>query len=832
MEQFLKCDLHVHSCSCESGHGPEEEFINAIVSSDLDVVAITDHNIIDADLLNLIQTKAQSERPGELPPLHFICGVELNVYLSDDIVKDRNLILGHIDYFHAILWFDEKDKYIAKEKLEELISKAYPNINLTDMPTRDLSLALKGKCFDYQEILNTFQHLNYYFIFHEGKAQRRNLSDYLPNKDAEGNIIKTNNSFKDCLFFYNNALAIEGNTPSENHNLSRIFDEHLETVVTRFLFSDTKDPKDIGARFTWINFDGNFSSLILPVSDSSSRVFTSQDCPENPQKNVHFVETVKFELNNGDQRTIEFNPGFNGIIGSRGSGKSLLASIIADKGVDHYSSLIKQDTIRYKYSNSPNYRKDSPKSKYLNQGAFEEIFRTGDYMNLELLSESLKELDGSKTTENQKALSQINARLEDIVRALVNYYNKYKGKLRRFDVLDSEPPKSVLLGELNVSTYSQTNKEIDTLAESLKGIIIKLEDIIEDISGLAAPSSDYAESQSISSNASDFIEKRLLAQKAELQKLKDYSELLSITDRSAFLKRNELIQTLARYLRLNNSQTSTLSQTYRREQGELLDFLLDFFSLRQIIQNNVSKIKTQHSILERPMEIEDIELSRDELLKIQVKCETPKDINNILRGQFSGNVPEYNLAEAFLHANEPTKFHSCFHGNKFRHVSTVEKHIEKLESNLKSEFAVFEEPLPDLFYNGKSLKEFSPGKRSEILLKIFLHSDENLALDCLILDQPEDNLDTMTISKLLVERIKELKLNLQLFVVSHSASVIVNGDANNVIVAKENGNAFEYSSGSINEKLVKNDIALILDGGEKHIKVRLNKYDFHAQGRQ
>ena len=117
--------------------------------------------------------------------------------------------------------------------------------------------------------------------------------------------------------------------------------------------------------------------------------------------------------------------------------------------------------------------------------------------------------------------------------------------------------------------------------------------------------------------------------------------------------------------------------------------------------------------------------------------------------------------------------------------------------------------------------------RAEALLKLFL--DDKVVDDqyvFVVIDQPEDNLDTDTIGRFLIDRIKNLKLNVQLFVVSHSAPVIVNGDARAVVVCKSDGDAISYRCGTINGKDTKQDISKVLDGGERYIKMRLNKYNF------
>ena len=53
---FKKCDMHVHSSSCFSRRYDKATFFRAVLKSELDVLAITDHNSIDVELLTDLQT--------------------------------------------------------------------------------------------------------------------------------------------------------------------------------------------------------------------------------------------------------------------------------------------------------------------------------------------------------------------------------------------------------------------------------------------------------------------------------------------------------------------------------------------------------------------------------------------------------------------------------------------------------------------------------------------------------------------------------------------------------------------------------------------------------
>ena len=156
-------------------------------------------------------------------------------------------------------------------------------------------------------------------------------------------------------------------------------------------------------------------------------------------------------------------------------------------------------------------------------------------------------------------------------------------------------------------------------------------------------------------------------------------------------------------------------------------------------------------------------------------------------------------------------------------------YINKYYDNIISNIEKIKNIKLKILYNEKELEKYSPGKRTEILLEIFLHDSviKNNEYKYIILDQPEDNLDTNTIIIKLVNKIRDIKNKKQIFIISHSAPIIINADSNNIICAKENNNQISYNQGKINEKHLKDDIVTILDGGERNLKIRLHKYDFN-----
>ena len=126
--------------------------------------------------------------------------------------------------------------------------------------------------------------------------------------------------------------------------------------------------------------------------------------------------------------------------------------------------------------------------------------------------------------------------------------------------------------------------------------------------------------------------------------------------------------------------------------------------------------------------------------------------------------------------------------------------------------------------NGKTLEELSPGQRGIVLLIFYLALSRNS--EPLIIDQPEDNLDNQSVFTKLVPCIVEAKKNRQVFIVTHNPNIAVACDAEQVICAEINKttNKINYTSGSIENELMRQKIIDILEGTEPAFSLRQHKY--------
>ena len=99
------------------------------------------------------------------------------------------------------------------------------------------------------------------------------------------------------------------------------------------------------------------------------------------------------------------------------------------------------------------------------------------------------------------------------------------------------------------------------------------------------------------------------------------------------------------------------------------------------------------------------------------------------------------------------------------------------------------------------------------------------AIHPILIDQPEDNLDSEFIYQTLVPVLRRAKERRQVIIVTHNANIAVLGDAEQIIVLKsdaEHGRII--SRGSIDNKETRDFACAILEGAEEAFRRRARIY--------
>ena len=120
----------------------------------------------------------------------------------------------------------------------------------------------------------------------------------------------------------------------------------------------------------------------------------------------------------------------------------------------------------------------------------------------------------------------------------------------------------------------------------------------------------------------------------------------------------------------------------------------------------------------------------------------------------------------------------------------------------------------------RSLSQGSPGQQTAALLAFVL----GYGNEPIILDQPEDDLDSTLIYELLVNRFREMKSTRQMIVVTHNPNIVVHGDAEYVVsLDAPNGQTTVRCSGGLQELDVRNEICRVMEGGREAFQSRYNR---------
>jgi DNA repair exonuclease SbcCD ATPase subunit len=110
-------------------------------------------------------------------------------------------------------------------------------------------------------------------------------------------------------------------------------------------------------------------------------------------------------------------------------------------------------------------------------------------------------------------------------------------------------------------------------------------------------------------------------------------------------------------------------------------------------------------------------------------------------------------------------------------------------------------------FQGTDIELLSPGKKGIVLLLMYLALDTESSAPLLI-DQPEENLDNKSVYAHLIEYFRKAKKRRQIIIITHNPNLVLNTDAEQVIVANFEANPNVYSarltyiSGSIENSFV------------------------------
>jgi DNA repair exonuclease SbcCD ATPase subunit len=271
-------------------------------------------------------------------------------------------------------------------------------------------------------------------------------------------------------------------------------------------------------------------------------------------------------------------------------------------------------------------------------------------------------------------------------------------------------------------------------------------------------------------------------------------------------------------------------------------------------QNIVEKLQRRTSLLEQLRQyLDTIDQTKTKIKDIKFSTECTLMTNDVEKVTQKVNVRDKtDFVDTTNHSlkittirEQPANFLSAvYNGSQKINTGNAKKEVVK-EILTLTENILFAAEMEGDKIGGISETTMTPGRRALFLLRLILaESNDTWPL---LIDQPEDNLDSRSISNEIVPFLKQKKKQRQIILVSHNANLVIGADSEQIIVANRNGSdrpnedgkQFNYFTGSIENSKEKDNIITdtlksqgirehaceILDGGKEAFELRRNKYN-------
>lgn len=650
-------------------------------------------------------------------------------------------------------------------------------------------------------------------------------------------------------------------------------------------------------RYCWIKAIPSFEGMKEITFEPKSRVCIQELKPEN-KADYYVIDKVIIDNDDFSSEPIPFNDQLTCIIGGKSTGKSLLLhnmaeaispQQVAEKLKITHSSYYKLDDIRVVWRDGVVSKKDltdvEKKIVYLPQtylnklsDASEEKTEIDDIIQEILLQNGeIEALYRAHTSAITALKVKIDKKIYDLLSAFQNINDVKSTKLEKGDTLSVEKEiiklkqqKDKLIQENSLS--EEDIAAYDSLLKMLsieKNLLSKLE---SDKIQIQAIESLIVETELNENISVSYIE---LLKDIQKQILDSAQEQWQKSKISVIEKIDKEIEALQKLISDNEKKVATLKP--KIEGNEAItqlskEIVLEEQKLESLraLDAQIEKCQTSfNTILD---EISHLTLTFQYVHNEYVGAVNSRtDINSedlefIVTAPFrteaflqklSGYIDNRKLGQIF---KRNVDGEIDFFANDFDE-SFVKDCILKILDNkngLLKKNIQFEDVIRCIasdWYNitytikldGDEIKNMSPGKKALVLLKLLINLAESKCP--ILIDQPEDDLDNRSVFVELVDFIRNKKIQRQIILVTHNANIVVGCDAEEVIVANQDGNnspklekRFEYRTGAIEDidalyddsgnilngilykTGIQQHICEILEGGKEAFAVRRNKY--------
>lgn len=762
-------DLHIHTCDCPKASSEfkkmnREEYIKKIIEIFDDKDEFELFSFTDH---NQISIEVYEEYLHQNGKTEFLVGVEQDVHFNVEVDSEAK---------HLIIYFN-----IDKRNFRKYLSFMNEYNSYT-----------KKGVVSIEKLLQFLVDKKIKFVLspHAFKQGKRAIN----YKWTEEGLTKNeSHKYTDQFFCFWEAQGYSEIT----HAIKFLRDFELDEKISIIAFSDSNNFSKLT---NYINNPNqyftslpNFKGLELVATENKRILFEKIEINSSNYGNL--IGKVTF---NGED--ISFSSKLNCIIGGRGSGKSLLLDAMANKMKDITLKSERKTYIDefpifvYNYSNSE-IEKNNFSFDYFKQSYVTDLFDSNDYYHKieEQFKDELRLIENINVEEiknNNKELFLSNIQtyhMSDELENISGFINKY----------------SIISDTSFKNTYAKKDKSKKKLISYDK--YNKFNSIIEKI--IPKELENDEDLKNAVSNLYKLI----------MEKTHEYNQNLINTD----ILKNIIID---KYFDYKNGLSNA-----NKEKAKIEELIRKTFNNRgmqhsmrvNLINSYIFMQKNFKNYYEKFLDING-EIENAFKIKRVLKIESPYEyLTRIFKDYFYSKNLKKSSSEKNINLDVAIQYY-CFQKNP---ILKDGKSLDELDRELLA-FDLKYDYHPQILYLSdgeyEDILNVSPGTQTNILMEYLVYKDTDKPI---LIDQPEDNVDNQTIYSKLRVWFSNLKLKRQVVVVTHDANIVVNADAENIIIANhQKKDKFKYINGALeygnNLEIASN----ILDGGKEAVKRRLMKY--------
>ena len=692
-----------------------------------------------------------------------------------------------------------------------------------------------GHCFTWIKADPTFEGLKQ--IIYEPEERVR-IQDEKPDFKEDKEIIdkvkfiSPNNKFSNEEIYFNPNLnvIIGGKSSGKSILLYSIAKTLLADTKDKLLFKNNEEE-----RYSLKSIDSDFNFEITTKAGISQKISDREDGHNSLIPNIKYIpqnELVKLAEPELSGKAESLNKLVRNLICEDTDSKQKYDDFI--KNVKQYDKE-REELINSYFETLDNIQNLETELKKSNK----EVLQTNIKTNSEKVEELNKKAGLSdeqiQQYKNFQEQQQQNQKRRDLLNSDLSQTNAFFQELNK-ELSNLQERKNTFLRSIHKnefrSYYQDKLKFIDDSIVQLQGLISEIGIIIN------------SEGKRIFNTDNIFKEelKQINNEKSNIE------EELKLYQQNEEIKKQ--IRTLEESIEIDGkllAEIDSLNKKIEEKRQSIEEIKTDLFDLYE-------KSYCEYRNIVEQLKNRTIELEKDGLqIRGVTQFNFPKfrrEIINFTHGKYSDN-DKYCICE-----EDRSRIFETNYDELISNISKMFNEIMNSEYRIKtiSKKEAVKKLLNDYFYDyweitykNDKLGEMSTGKASFVILMLIIGLSKSKSP--ILIDQPEDNLDNRSVSENIISYLRNKKIERQIILVTHNANIVVNADAENVIVANQKGQndketssiyKFDYINGAIENTFakietetdllksmgIKEHIADIVEGGKEAFKNRERKYGF------